>query len=583
MLGRYVRIELPGPQRTLTLAEVEVYSDGRNVARHGKASQKNTAHGGQAARAIDGNTSGSYSAGGQTHTQEGTANPWWQVDLGREFPIDRVVVWNRNDGNLGTRLDGFSLKVLDAARRVVFERTNQPAPPVQVSIPVGAESPERVVRHAAMLALTSVRGQEAGTFKALARFAGSDLDRNATVGAILRIPAPEWPKEDARPLLDTLVAHVRKVPVAERTSPAVLDVMQLADSLAALFPREEARRVRHELGELGVRVLRLGTVTDQMLFDKERLAVRAGRPVEIVFENTDLMPHNFVVTQPGALEEIGNLAEAQATQPGAVQRHYVPDSPRVLLAGQLLQPRQTQVLRWTAPSRPGVYPFVCTYPGHWRRMHGALYVVEDLDDYLADPTAYLGGHPLRVADELLKLNRPRTEWRYEDLAEAVGNMEAGRSFANARQIFQVANCVACHRLNGAGIEVGPDLSKLDPKRTAVEVLRDVLEPSFRIEDRYASYVFDLESGRQVTGMVLEEKPDAVKVIENPLAKSAPLVLKKSEIASRTKSPTSIMPKGLLDRLTRDEVLDLMAYVIARGDPGHRLFRGGHEQGHGHNH
>ena len=62
-------------QRTLTLAEVEVYSDGRNVARQGKATQKNTGYGGDASRAIDGNTSGNYSNGGQTHTEENTPNP----------------------------------------------------------------------------------------------------------------------------------------------------------------------------------------------------------------------------------------------------------------------------------------------------------------------------------------------------------------------------------------------------------------------------------------------------------------------------------------------------------------------------
>src|SRR5262249_37984704 len=64
--GRYVRIELPGKQRTLTLAEVEVFSDGRNVARQGKASQKNTAHGGDPSKGIDGNKSGSFGDGGLT-------------------------------------------------------------------------------------------------------------------------------------------------------------------------------------------------------------------------------------------------------------------------------------------------------------------------------------------------------------------------------------------------------------------------------------------------------------------------------------------------------------------------------------
>ncbi len=79
--GRYVRIELPG-NGTLTLAEVEVYSGGTNVARKGRAIQKNTGHGGDAMKAIDGNKSGSYGDGGQTHTEENTRAPYWEVDLG---------------------------------------------------------------------------------------------------------------------------------------------------------------------------------------------------------------------------------------------------------------------------------------------------------------------------------------------------------------------------------------------------------------------------------------------------------------------------------------------------------------------
>ncbi|HKB38656.1 MAG TPA: PVC-type heme-binding CxxCH protein, partial [Gemmataceae bacterium] len=159
-LGRFVRIELPGEYRTLTLAEVEVFSERRNVARQGKARQKNTAHGGDAARGIDGNKSGAYGDGGQTHTQEGTRDPWWEVDLGREYPIESIVIYNRIDGNLGSRLNGFTLQVLDASRRSVFERKQVPAPAVKAAFEVGSGSPERVIRRAAMLALTTVRGQE---------------------------------------------------------------------------------------------------------------------------------------------------------------------------------------------------------------------------------------------------------------------------------------------------------------------------------------------------------------------------------------------------------------------------------------
>jgi putative heme-binding domain-containing protein len=577
--GRFVRIELPG-RRTLTLAEVEVYSDGRNVARSGRASQKNTAYGADASRAIDGNTNGSFGAGGQTHTDENTLDPWWELDLGQEFPLDRIVIYNRTDGNLGKRLDGYALKILDKDRNLALQRENLPAPAVRAVIAIGGEGAESLVRRAAMEALTYVRGQEPQTVKDLVRFLESTADRHAAVRALQRIPAAYWPPEEARPVLDSLRAYIRKLPSQERTSPAALDALQLADTVTALLPLEEARRVRKQLGELGVRIIRLGTVPDQMLFDKERMVVQAGKPIEIVFENNDLMPHNFVVTRPGALEEIGVLAESTATQAGALERHYVPVSNKVLVSSRLLPPRDSQKLSFVAPPQPGIYPYVCTYPGHWRRMYGALYVVADLDEYLAGAETYLAKNRLPIADELLKFNRPRKEWKLEELAAAVEQLDHGRSFGNGKQMFQVANCVACHRMNGTGAEFGPDLTKLDPKLKTLDILRDILEPSFKINDKFYSYVIETQSGKVITGLILEENSEAVKIIENPLVKSQPIVLKVSDIVERKKSPVSIMPKGLLDKLTREEILDLVAYIASRGDQRHALFQGAHEHGHG---
>jgi putative heme-binding domain-containing protein len=577
--GRFVRIELPG-RGTLTLAEVEIYSDGRNVAPLGKATQKNTAYGGAAAKAIDGNKNGEYGDGGQTHTREDTPNPWWEVDLGADYPIDAVAIWNRTEGDYYKRLDRYTLKVLDGSRKVAFEAGNLPARREPATTEVGGTGPEGILRRAAMVALTSVRGKEAETFKALAKFVrGEGSDRSAAIRAISRIPVADWPADEAGPTLNALLAYIKTIPTSERTSPNALDAIQLGDSLAGLLPRDVATRVRRELGDLGVRVIRLGTITDQMLFNKDRIAAEAGKPVEIVFENSDIMPHNFVVTKPGALEEVGLLGESTSTQPRALERNYVPPTDKILVASRLLAPRDSQKLAFTAPSTPGVYPYVCTYPGHWRRMYGAFYVVADVAAYLADPPGYLAAHPLPILDDLLKNNRPRKEWSFDDLASSVEGLNGGRSFANGKQIFEVASCVSCHRLNGVGVQVGTDLTQLDAKMTRGEILRSLLEPSAKIEEKYQSNVFALKSGKVVTGLVLEENPQQIKVIENPLAKSPPVFLDRAEIDERSRSTTSIMPKGLLDKLTSEEILDLIAYIAARGDARAPLFQGQHAHGH----
>lgn len=569
-MGRYVRIEIPG-RATLTLAEVEVMGDGVNLARQGTASQSETTHGAPASRAIDGNKNPSFGGGGQTHTPENGRDPWWELDLGGEYPIEQIVIYNRADG-LEDRLKGFTLKILDGTREEIFKKVDQPAPRLVSKFEIEGGGTESIVRRAAMNALTYVRGQETQTFKLLAPFLKGTADRAAAIQSILRIPVKEWPADEAPGLLDNVVDALEKLPPADRTSQQALDAMQFAYSLATFLPADKAKATRQHLAELGVRVIRLGVVPHQMVYDKERIAVQAGKPVEFVFENSDIMPHNFVILQPGGLQEVGELAEAQAQQPGAIERQYVPTGTnRILLSSQLLQPRQSQKLSWTAPTKPGVYPYVCTYPGHWRRMFGALYVVGDLDAYEADQAGYLAANKLEPVDSLLKLARPRKEWTLDELAPLVEDLRGGRNFGNAKQLFTVANCIACHKLGGVGQEIGQDLTKLDPKYTRIDVLKHILDPSLKIEDKYVSWVIETKDGKVVTGMILEDRADILKIIENPLAKTTPLVVKVADIEDRKKSPVSIMPKGLLDKLTGEEILDLISYVIASGDEKNPLF------------
>lgn len=575
--GRYIRIELPG-NGTLTLAEVEVMSAGQNVARKGKASQKNVSHDGYAGKAIDGNKSGAWGGGGQTHSVENTGRPWWEVDLGRDFPISSVTIYNRTDDGLGKRLDKFTLTVFDNLRQPVLVKKDQPAPKQSAEFRFAEEDPRRVVRQAAMNALASVRGKEAETFALIAPYLNDELDRIAAVRALQKLPRPTWPKERAEPLVKTTLEAIRKIPAAQRTEEDALDLFDFSEALAVLLPADRAKQIRAELGELGVRVVKVGTVLERMTYDKDVLVVRAGKPVEIVFSNDDMMPHNLVITQPGMLEEIGNLAESLARDPAHQARGYVPNAKGILLKSKLLQPRESQKLSFNAPTKPGVYPIVCTYPGHWRRMYAALYVVEDLDEYLANPDAYLVSRPLEVKDPLLADRRPRTEWKLDDLAEAMKELSHGRSFGTGKQMFQAAACIACHKLDNVGNAFGPDLTKLDPKWGPTEILKELLDPSARINEKFQTYAFVTESGKTITGLVIEETPEIVKVIENPLAKSEPVVLKKSEIEDRVVQKISIMPKGLLDKLTRDEIMDLIAFLTSRGDKNHALFEGGHDHG-----
>jgi len=124
--AQFVRVELSGNGRILTLAEVEVIVDGKNVAPQGKATQSSTSSSGDPKRAMDGKKDAGYSGGGQTHTSP-QKNPWWELDLGKAVDIQRVDIWNRGDGLEG-RLDGFTLKLLNAERKEVLKQTKVKAP-----------------------------------------------------------------------------------------------------------------------------------------------------------------------------------------------------------------------------------------------------------------------------------------------------------------------------------------------------------------------------------------------------------------------------------------------------------------------
>ena len=126
--GRYLRIEIPGKEKILSLAEVQVFSGAENLAAKGEARQSSTAFDGPAKLAIDGSTNGRYAeAKSTTHTEIST-DPWWEVDLKSAQPVDRVVLWNRTDAETEGRLSGFRLALLDEKREPVWQREVSEAP-----------------------------------------------------------------------------------------------------------------------------------------------------------------------------------------------------------------------------------------------------------------------------------------------------------------------------------------------------------------------------------------------------------------------------------------------------------------------
>jgi hypothetical protein len=153
--GRYLRIDLPGQNRLLSLAEVQIFQGTENIAPAGKATQSSLYGTGAASLAIDGNTNGHYfEASSTTHTND-EADPWWEVDLGQVQRVDHIVVWNRTDSGLESRLKDYRVSLLDAKRNTVWAHQPEgyPSPSHRIAL-----SPWRGIPLAGVMADSSQEG-----------------------------------------------------------------------------------------------------------------------------------------------------------------------------------------------------------------------------------------------------------------------------------------------------------------------------------------------------------------------------------------------------------------------------------------
>ena len=118
----------------------------------------------------------------------------------------------------------------------------------------------------------------------------------------------------------------------------------------------------------------LSVLVGQMKFDQTTITARAGQRVEITFTNSDDMQHNVVIFKRGTMAIYEKELFGSMNEPNAQLRGFVPDSPNVLIASPLLNARESAVIAFDAPTEPGDYPFVCSFPGHWLTMRGVLKV-----------------------------------------------------------------------------------------------------------------------------------------------------------------------------------------------------------------
>lgn len=164
-------------------------------------------------------------------------------------------------------------------------------------------------------------------------------------------------------------------------------------------------------------------------------------------------------------------------------------------------------------------------------------------------------------------------WTVDELVPKLdAGLKRGRDYNRGRAMFGAVACYSCHQFDGQGGIVGPDLTGSAGRFTHRDLLESVVEPSKSISDQYNAIVVTKKDGSIVTGRIANLNEDDVNIITDMYDPGTMTAVDRNEIKSIEESKVSMMPAGLINLLKEDEILDLVAFVLSRGDPDSGMFR-----------
>ena len=167
------------------------------------------------------------------------------------------------------------------------------------------------------------------------------------------------------------------------------------------------------------------------------------------------------------------------------------------------------------------------------------------------------------------------DWKLADLEPRLAEVGKGRSYEGARTALLTAQCVHCHRVSHdpafPNSVIGPELLAVGARFSRRDLLLHIIEPSAIIDEKFRQTRLLLKDGDDVSGMVEREADNKLFVRPSPLEEKL-IEVAVTNIRERRLSEVSPMPSGLLNGLRLEQILDLLAYLEAAGDPKHRNFQ-----------
>jgi putative heme-binding domain-containing protein len=165
------------------------------------------------------------------------------------------------------------------------------------------------------------------------------------------------------------------------------------------------------------------------------------------------------------------------------------------------------------------------------------------------------------------------QWTVNGLVPAVEKgLRTKRDFDRGRSLFGAASCFACHRFANEGGASGPDLTAVSGRFGVRDLLESIIEPSKEISDQYAAVIITTTDGKVVTGRIVNLHGDTLHVMTDMLDPNKLTPVSNKKVESIETSKVSMMPTGLLDTFKEDEIVDLVAYLLSRGDRNHKMFK-----------
>lgn len=174
--------------------------------------------------------------------------------------------------------------------------------------------------------------------------------------------------------------------------------------------------------------------------------------------------------------------------------------------------------------------------------------------------------------EFPKPQGPGHNWTVAEINAFTATPLSGRNFENGKKMFAAARCVVCHRFAGDGGATGPDLTQAAGRFSFKDLTESLLEPSKVVSDQYKASTVVTLSGKTYTGRILNETKNGFVILTDPEDSTKIVEVAKDDIDELRPSPVSLMPKDLLNPMNENEVLDLFAYLLSRGNPKDPVFK-----------